>query len=84
MNGAIQGKWNLMQKKVLEMGKREMRPTWTYTLGHNNISIEKEEKDVGVVMQDNLSPEKLIHKIFGDTSIMLRNTQMAFHFLDQV
>ena len=43
-------------------------------------SIEKEEKDLGVVIQDNLSPEKHIDRIFGNTFMMLRNIQTAFHF----
>ena len=63
--------------------EKECRPTWTYKLGRNNISIEKEEKKLGMVIQDNLSPEIQIYKIFGDTFRMLRNIQMAFHFLDE-
>ena len=50
-----------------------MRPSWTYKLGENIISIANEEKDLGVVIQDNLSPEKHINRIFGDTFMMLRN-----------
>ena len=56
-----------------------MRPSW----GKNIISIANEEKDLGVVIQDNLSPEKHINRIFGDTFMMLRNIRMAFHFLDK-
>ena len=33
----------------------------------NIILIAKEEKDLGVVIEDNLSPEKHINIIFGDT-----------------
>ena len=78
------GKKEFKTKKflVLEMGKSTMRPSWTYKLGENIISIEKEKKDLGVVIQDNLSPEKHIKKIFGATFMMLRNIRMAFHFLD--
>ena len=36
-----------------------------------------------MIIQDNLSPEKHIDRIFGDTFRMLRNIQMAFHFLDK-
>ena len=61
-----------------------MRPSWTYKLEENIISIAKEEKDLGVVIQDNLSPEKHINRIFDDTFKMLRNIRMAFHFLDKV
>ena len=42
-------------------GKNAMRPLWTYKLVANITSIAKEEKDLGVVIQDNLSPEK--HKL---------------------
>ena len=52
-----------------------------YKLGQNVISIVKEEKDLGVVIQDNLSPEKHIDRIFGDTFMM--NVWMAFHFLNK-
>ena len=38
---------------------------------------------LGVVIQDNLSPEKHIDRIFCDTFKMLRNIHMAFHFLDE-
>ena len=60
-----------------------MRLSWTYKFGGNIISIAKEEKDLVVVIQDNLSPEKHINRIIGDTFMMLRNIRMAFHFLDE-
>ena len=72
-----------MQNKchVLEMGA--MRPSWIYKLVLIIISIEKEEKDLGVAIQDNLSPENHIDRIFGNTFMILRNIRMAFHFLDK-
>ena len=36
-----------------------------------------------MVIQDNMSPEKHQDQFFGDTFMMLRNIQMAFHFLDK-
>ena len=69
--------------RVLEMGRSAMRPSWIYKLVHNIISIAKEEKDLGVVIQDNLSPKKHIDRIFGDTFGMLRNIWLAFHYLDK-
>ena len=65
------------------MEKSAMRSSWTYKLGESIILIGKEEKDLGVVIQGNLSPEKHIDRIFEDTFRMLRNIQMAFHFLDK-
>ena len=45
--------------------------------------MAKKEKDLGVVIQDKLSQEKYINKIFGDTFRMVRNIWMVFHFLDK-
>ena len=63
------------------MGKNATRPSWTYRLGDNIILVAKEEKDMRVVMQYNLSPEKHIDRTFSDTFRMLRNIWMAFNFL---
>ena len=65
------------------MGKSKMRSSWTYKLGENIISTKKEEKELGVVIQDNLSLEKHRDGIFSDTFMMLRNIPMAFYFLDK-
>ena len=40
-------------------------------------------KDLEVVIQNNLSPEKHIDRIFGDAFKILRNIRMAFNFLDK-
>ena len=65
--------FNANKGHVLEMGKSAMRPSWTYKLYYINIiSIEKEEKDLEAVIQYNLSPEKYMNIIFGDTFMMLR------------
>ena len=41
------------------MGKSVMRPSWTYKLGKNIISIAKEEKDLGLVIQDNFQQRNI-------------------------
>ena len=66
------------------MGKSGMRPTWTCKLEQNIISIEQDEKDLGVVVEDNLSPEEhILDQIFSDTFWMVRNIRMAFLFLSK-
>ena len=45
------------------MGKSAMTLISTYKFRQNNISIAKEEKNLRVVIQDNLSPEKHIDRI---------------------
>ena len=49
------------------MGKSAMRRLRTYKLKENIIPIAEEEKDLEVVIQDNLPPEKHINRIFSDT-----------------
>ena len=51
-----------MQKEcdVLEMGKSEMTPTFSCKLGRNIKSIDKEDKYLGVVMQNNWSLENVL------------------------
>ena len=75
--------FNTRKCHLLEMGKSEARPMYTYKMGDAIISRESEEKDLGVFIQDNLSPEKHINKIFGDTFRTLRNIEVAFHYMDK-
>lgn len=58
-----------------------MRPTWTYKLGSDIMLKQKEEKDLGVVVQNKLLLEKHIYVVFGDAYRMLRNIRMMFYFL---
>ena len=67
---------------VLEIGKSTIRPSWTYKLGHNIISIEKEEEDLEVMIQDNVSQRNILIKYFV-TFRTLSNIRMVFHFLDK-
>ena len=52
-------------------------------MGNSTITTVDQEKDLGIVMQDNLAPEKHINKIFGETYNMLRNIRVAFPYLDK-
>ena len=45
--------------------------------------MAKEKKDLGVIIQNNLSPEKHIAEIFGETIRMLKNILVTFHFLNK-
>ena len=57
--------FNAKKMPCIGNGKSAMRPSWTYKLGENIISIAKEEKYLGVVIQDNLSPEKHVQNIWS-------------------
>ena len=41
----------------------------------------KEEKDLGVVIQDTVSPERHINQLFGSTYRTLTNIRVAFHYM---
>ena len=58
----------------MEVGKSKRRPKWGYKIGHEEILKTKEEKDLGVVIQDTLNPEQHINKLFGSTYRMLAIT----------
>ena len=77
-----QMEFNINKSCVMRFGRSKYRPHKDYQLGRN-ISIEvSEEKDLGVTVQNNLSPEKHINKIFGKTYSMLQSIGLAFNYLD--
>ncbi len=65
------------------MGLGKVRPTWIYKLGDDTITKQREEKDLGVVIQDDLSPEKHIDTIFGNAYGMLWNIRMIFQLMNK-
>lgn len=77
MNRVKHEKWNLMQIKLCTGNGEEWNDTYMHL---QNRIWEKEEKDLGMVIQDDWSPEKHIKNIVGDTYNMLKNIKNAFHF----
>ena len=53
--------------------KKQKRLSSIYKMGTETILKSKEEKDVGVVIQDTLSPDRHINRIFGSTYNLLTN-----------
>ena len=45
----------------MKLGKSKIRPKWSYRMGQEGISKTKEEKDLGMVIQDTLNPEQHIN-----------------------
>ncbi|MCP3680120.1 MAG: reverse transcriptase family protein, partial [Gammaproteobacteria bacterium] len=75
--------FNAKKCKVLEMGKSRRRPKGKYSMGGEVLQEATEEKDLGVTIQDSLSPEKHINRITGMAYKMVVNMRMAFHYLDE-
>ena len=67
----------------MEMGKCSIRPRKFFFMGNEHINKNKEEKKLGVIINGNLSSDKIINKITGETFNLLRNTWVAFTYLDE-
>lgn len=76
-------KFNTGKCHVLEMGRSENRPNWEYRMGNNIISKAEKEKDLGVIIQNNLSPEKHINKLVSGIYTMSGNMKVALNYLDE-
>ena len=75
--------FNAKKCHVVEMGKSIRRPTGTYTMGEDLMQKATEEKDLGVIIQDSLSPEKHINKVTGAVYSLITNMRNAFHYMDE-
>ena len=84
-NWSIKGQmeFNINKSHIMRMGKSKYRPYKEYQLGRETITEVSEEKDLGVIIQNNLSPEKHINRIFGKTYNILQNIGFAFNYLDE-
>ena len=52
-------------------------------MGQEVILKTKEEKELGVVIQDTLSPGQHINELFGSTYRILTSIRVAFHNMDK-
>ena len=52
-------------------------------MGNEKIYKTREEKDLGMTIRDDLSPEKHINKVTGEVYNLLRNIRLSFTFLDE-
>ena len=78
-----QMEFNINKCHIMRMGKSKYRPCKEYKLGEDKIEEVSEERDLGVIIQNNLSPEKHINKLFGKTYSMLQSIGLSFHYLDE-
>ncbi len=75
--------FNTNKCHVLEMGKSKNRPSWDYKLGNESISKARKEKDLGIIISDDLSPEHHINKITGEAYSVLTRNRIALNYLDE-
>ncbi|MPC61232.1 hypothetical protein E2C01_055299 [Portunus trituberculatus] len=67
----------------MDLGKSNRRLVRNYLMGEEQIIKTKEEKYLGVIVQENLNPENHKNKIFGLSYKMLTNVRVAFQFMDK-
>ncbi len=67
----------------MEFGKGGNRTTLNYCLGNTQLGKTKQEKDLRVIIQDNLTPEWHINKITGEAYNLIRKIKAAFTYLDE-
>ena len=60
--------------------KEQKKDSLGLSMEEEVIMKNKEEKDLGVVIQDTLSPEQHISKLFGSMYKMLTNIKVPFQY----
>ncbi|MCD9088855.1 reverse transcriptase domain-containing protein, partial [Stenotrophomonas sp. SY1] len=75
--------FNTKKCSIMEFGKSKNRITGAYKLGEEGIKKVENEKDLGVIVMNNMSPEKQINKIFGETYDLIRTIKVALTYLDE-
>ena len=75
--------FNIKKCSVMEFGKSGTRVRGNYKLGNTNLDKKNEERDLGVIITDNLSPEKHVNRITAETYNLLRNIRAAFSYFDE-
>ena len=68
---------------VLEMGRSMHRPHARYNMGGVELKSADKEKDLGVVVQSNLSPEGHFNKVVGEGLAIVANIRTTFTHLDE-
>ncbi len=78
-----QMEFNLSKCKVMEFGKSKKRIQYHYEMDDVKLKKSKEEVDLGVTVAENLTLERHIDKITGETMNLLKRVKMAFSYLDE-
>ena len=75
--------FNAKKCHVMEMGRSIHRPHAGYSLGGTELQKSESEKDLGIKIKNNLSPEDHINKIVGEGLAMVSNIRTTFSHLSE-
>ena len=67
----------------MELGKNNRRCAYNYKMENEIIIKTTQEKDLGVILTKDLSPEHHIKKIVSEKLNLLRNIRTSFTYLDK-
>ena len=81
-SGTWQMEFNLGKCKKIKFGRSGRRCEYDHKMGSKIICRGVEEKDLGVTISENMSLDKHINRITGQTINLLRNIRTAFVYLD--
>ena len=76
-------KFNAEKCRVMKMGRSRRRPVFEYSLGGVQLSESQCEKDLGVCVTSDLSPESHINAIVRSVYALLANIKVAFRYMDK-
>lgn len=75
-----------MELNVKKWGHGTVKGTkksyWNYKMSTDLITKAQEENDLGIIFQNDLSPENTV-KITRETYEVSKRIKMAFHFMDE-
>ena len=74
--------FNTSKCKVMHMGKSKFRPKYEYTLNGKILQVSDKERDLGVNITPDLSPDQHITSICKSAYALLANIRIAFRHLD--
>ena len=65
------------------MGRSKYRPNWNYKMGNDELPKADKEKDLGIIIHNDLSPDGCMNKLFMESLAVLSNIQMSFNFMNE-
>ena len=76
-------KFNTSKCKIMKMGLSKHIPDFEYSLAGEKLENSDGERNLGVVVMPNLSPEKNIAAVVRSAYALLANIRVAFKYLDK-
>ena len=74
--------FNVKKCKVMHIGGRN--PKYQYSMGGEHLVETEEERDIGVIVTDNLKPWAQCSKVARTAQAVLGQISRAFHYRDRL